>query len=493
MQWFDVDKNGLAKLLERRGKPFIIFELLQNAWDEKSTEVKVTLSRDAGSRYATLMVEDDNPDGFADLKHAFTLFADSQKKTDVKKRGRFNFGEKMVLALCEEARISSTTGSVVFNKSGRRSSKLRRERGSSFVGKIKMTDEEIADCDVAVAKLIPPRGIKTVYNGVELKQRKPVGKIEAVSLQTELADGEGFLRRVTRNTDVEIYEAVGDAGMLYEMGIPVVETGDRWDINIGQKVPLNLDRDNVPPAYLSRVRAAVAERMARELTTEDANSTWVRDAVERYGDKMSDSLINDIARLRYGDKRVSFDPSDPEANALAVTQGYTVVHGPSLSKAEWEAMRRTKAILPAGQVTPSPKPFHPDGKPLKYLPFEKYTPAMKEFCRYAAGIAHKLMKVDLTVQIANDIGWGCAGAYGKGGDLIVNAARLGHDWFGNDIASINDFLIHEFGHEYEGNHLSERYYDALTMLGGKLSKLALEEPELFAGPWMESKLKQMVC
>ena len=32
--WYDVDKEGLAKLLERRGRAYVILELLQNAWDE---------------------------------------------------------------------------------------------------------------------------------------------------------------------------------------------------------------------------------------------------------------------------------------------------------------------------------------------------------------------------------------------------------------------------------------------------------------------------
>ena len=31
--WFDVDKAGLAKLMAGRPKAFIVFELLQNAWD----------------------------------------------------------------------------------------------------------------------------------------------------------------------------------------------------------------------------------------------------------------------------------------------------------------------------------------------------------------------------------------------------------------------------------------------------------------------------
>ena len=32
--WFDVDKAGLAKLMAGRPKAFVLFELLQNAWDE---------------------------------------------------------------------------------------------------------------------------------------------------------------------------------------------------------------------------------------------------------------------------------------------------------------------------------------------------------------------------------------------------------------------------------------------------------------------------
>ena len=99
MQWFDVDKAGLAKLLARKGKEFVLFELVQNAWDEDTRQVQVGLQRIPGTKYAHLMVEDDSPNGFADLSHAFTLFADSAKKQDVNKRGRFNLGEKLVLAV----------------------------------------------------------------------------------------------------------------------------------------------------------------------------------------------------------------------------------------------------------------------------------------------------------------------------------------------------------------------------------------------------------
>src|SRR6476659_1236316 len=42
--WLEIDMVGLRKTLERKGKGWAIFELVQNAWDEDSTEVAVTLT-----------------------------------------------------------------------------------------------------------------------------------------------------------------------------------------------------------------------------------------------------------------------------------------------------------------------------------------------------------------------------------------------------------------------------------------------------------------
>lgn len=71
MEWFSVDRKGLAQLLERKGKSFVLFELVQNAWDEQSTQVTITLERIPSTRFVRLVVEDDNVNGFADLSHAF--------------------------------------------------------------------------------------------------------------------------------------------------------------------------------------------------------------------------------------------------------------------------------------------------------------------------------------------------------------------------------------------------------------------------------------
>ena len=56
------------------------------------------------------------------------------------------------------------------------------------------------------------------------------------TLVTEHGDD---LRPTKRKCRVEIYDPrEGETATLYELGIPVVETGDRWDCSVLQKVPL---------------------------------------------------------------------------------------------------------------------------------------------------------------------------------------------------------------------------------------------------------------
>ncbi len=117
--WVDVDLDGMRKVLERRGKHFTIYELVQNAWDEDVTKIEVSLTRPENGR-SELVASDDSPEGFRNLTDAYTMYAESYKKADPEKRGAFNLGEKCVLALCDEASITTTTGRVTFDAQGRR-------------------------------------------------------------------------------------------------------------------------------------------------------------------------------------------------------------------------------------------------------------------------------------------------------------------------------------------------------------------------------------
>lgn len=475
--WFAVDRAGLAKIAGRRNKNFILRELVQNSWDENSTEIHVeVVPPSAGGGFSTIRVTDDSPEGFKDLSHAYTLFAPSKKVADAMKRGRFNFGEKLVLALCAEARICTTTGTILFERGeNRRRSPKKREAGSVFEGKMKLNAEERETLLSAARSMLVPEGKRTLVNGEEVLPRTPIKTFEW-TLETEVAKDDGVLEKTYRTATLRVFEPLpGEAAHLFEMGIPVVPTGDKYHVDIGQKVPLNLERDNVNPRYLQDVRVAVANHTAELLTSEDANKAWARDALADW--QVKPEVAAKLVELRFGPKAVTFDPSDQEANSIAVSQGYTLVHGSQMNSDEWEQVRKAGALLPAGKVTPSPKPFTPGGRPLRMV--EEATPGMDRFVRYAEEVAHALTGKILSVLIADDDGWAFNGAIGNG-VLHVNAAALGRDWF-NDLASpeMNAFLIHELGHTVESNHLSERYHEALCEMGGKLARLALDRPEVF--------------
>jgi hypothetical protein len=200
--WIDVDLNGLEKLLSRRSKEFILYELIQNAWDVLSTRVDVQLFRPERGR-SRIVVTDDSPRGFRNLNHAFTMYAESEKKGNPRQRGVFNAGEKFVLAFCEDARIISTTGGIVFDANGRRRSRKRVERGSEFSGLLKLNIEDWEHICCAVRKLIPP--IPTFFNGEEIARRNAIHSFECV-LPTVEADGEGNLHRKSQKTEVRVYE-----------------------------------------------------------------------------------------------------------------------------------------------------------------------------------------------------------------------------------------------------------------------------------------------
>lgn len=490
MNWFEVDKAGLAKILAKRGKEFIVYELLQNAWDQNSNKVSATLEK-LGRGKARLVVADDDPNGFSDLSHAWTLFAENNiKRANPSMRGRFDLGEKLVLALCDEAEVVTTTGSVVFDANGRHRGRKSRDVGSVFSGIVRLSNDEFENTCLAVKLLLPPK--PTVFNGSELPMRQPV-KTFMADLPTEIADGEGHLRPTKRKTEVRLYEVLpGEQAMLYEMGIPVVETDDKWHVEIQQKIPLNLDRDNVQPSYLRLIRTLVLNEMHDSIGEQDANQAWVREATSDV--RCSDGAIKAALKGRYGEKFVAFDPSDLEANKRAVAEGYVVIHGPQMNAQEWDNAKRAQAILPAGQVTPSPKPYSQNGKPEDLIPESEWTEGMCLMAAYAKMLAWELMGVEISVRMTL-AGTNFSACYGHW-ELTFNVRVLGYDWFNKPFTEPfegkhDSILIHEFAHEYERDHLSESYYMNICDLGARLVSLALSKPEIFA-PYRKIKTPKLI-
>lgn len=473
MNWFDIDKEGLARLLERKGKAFAVLELIQNSWDEASTLVEVTLVPD-GRGKATLTVTDDNPEGFKFIEHAYTLFADSTKKDDPSKRGRFNLGEKLFLAVCDEATIWTTKGLVIFDSTGRSYDKKdRREAGTKISATIRLNKLEQAEVGRLIWTLLPPAHITTVFNSETVEPREAARVFQA-TLPTEKADAEGILRPTRRLTDIEIFHPRdGEKPHIYEMGIPVCEQDGKYHVNVLQKVPLNFNRDNVTPAYLKQLREAVLNNTFDLLDQEEAHKPWVADALP----KANDSAFKKVVAERFGDRVAIYDPSCPEANQRAVEQGYTVIHGRQLPQGSFGRMREMGVARPTGQHQEfrGDIPTSPDGKPP--IPRDKWTPGMKRVAAYAVQLAEALIGELITVDIYSIATAGWDGAFGKqdflgmplGSTLLFNVGRLGHAWFDNpDQEKIDALLIHEFAHAKAENHKDDAFYHECCRLGAKI-------------------------
>lgn len=464
MDWFTTDKAGLASLLDRRGRHRVLLEPVSNALDEDGVStVAVELRPVEGRRGAFVYsIEDDSLTGFRRLSDAWTMFASSYKKGDVTKRGRFNLGEKLFLSICESASIASVTGSVTFDADGRHTGEAGRDRGSRFEAVVLMTKQDAERGVALIRTMLVPEGVKVTLNGERLEPRTPVHRFEA-TLPTEFQDGQGQWRHSARRTAICLHQpAEGEKPHVYEMGIPVVrEHGGRWHVDVAQKVPLNTDRDNITPAYLRQLREAVLNNSHDLIDDEDANSRWVKDALPN----ATPEALSTVLDLRFGDKRVVADPSDPEANKLAAAAGYTVIGPRSFSRGEWDNIRAHDLVKPAGQVTPSngKVQFDQAGKSIAEA---DWRPGMRRVAAYAVRAAELTLGVAVTVSFHTPpLTEAWAAAYG-GRRLSFNLTRLGYRWFEEpDEAKVDALLIHELAHETQSDHLDHRYHDALCDLG----------------------------
>lgn len=502
---FEVDPKGLAEIQSRRDKVFLIWELVQNALDADGvTKVEVFLRPMAGRAMAALIVQDDAPDGFEDLKHAYTLFAQSPKKQDPTKRGMYDWGEKLVISMCRVASICTTKGTVTFGPKGRTHSRTYKEHGSVFSAEVPMTREEYRAVERKVSWLIPPKGVMVFFNDKRISDRIPMGSFKT-ALPTVFADDDGLLHTTRRQCVVRIHEPRSrEKPHIYEMGIPVCEFGGgvKWHVDVQQRVPGNMERNGVTAGYRRTLRVHVLNAMYEELREDDASEPWARDAAD--DKRCSKPAIARSLDLRFGERRAAQDPSDPEAGKRLVSEGYTLVGSRQLSQGERANAKKAEALKPAGQISPTPKPYsdEPGAPPVEVLPESDWPEVLRRVVEYAKRIHQLIVGGELQVKVVKPRKCNWAAAYGSdfngiasldlannriamrvGGKLDFNWNALGSDFFKKacwgQLTELNDLLIHEFAHAGSMDHLSAEYHEACTKLGARLTDLALSEPKLF--------------
>lgn len=463
--WFEVDKKGLQALQAGKSKTFIIRELVQNAFDEDIKECIVKI--EFMQSIAAITVLDDSPEGFRDLAHAYTLYADTYKRKDPEKRGRFNLGEKEVLSVCEYAEIRTTKGTIIFSKDGRKESTSKRPSGSEVYLNLKLKDSECHKLVEYAMDILPPKGVKYMVNNCPVKYRDPY-KVTEETLKTEIQEGDAF-RSTKRKTEIHVHrvDSYGDA-YLYEMGIPVCVIDCDYSLDVQQKVPLSTDRTKVSGAYLKELYAAVLNVTFDDVTEETSSNNWIRTATT--SENINEAAVETVIEKRYGDKVVVANENDPVSIDRAISNGYRVIRGGEMSGDEWNNVKKFD------KMESSTNKFGSMGG----VPAEPYEPKghHKQWHTLIHRIA-SLMDLDIDIEYVNSMKLSNSAEYGSR-TLTFNVCKIPRHYWNplNNMIKVEllDLIIHEICHE-KGMHYESSYHKAITRLGATLALKMVEDPE----------------
>ena len=449
--WFEVSKDGLKKLQLGKPKHYAIRELLQNAMDEEVTKIEVKSNYDRGLAEFTII--DNSPIGFRDITDAYTLFKPTYKQVDPQKRGRFNLGEKQAFAICEEARVKTTKGTIIFDKDGRHIINSKTEVGTEVSVTIKMTKEEYDSILNEISRYIMPQHIQYIINGNEIPHKQPKDILKA-KLLTEF-EKDGIMRQAERETTVEIYEEP-DRKMLYEMGIPVVDIDCDYSLNVQQRVPLGVDRETVRPIFLKELYAELLKHTAEYLPEESSGSTWVRTGLS-LTDRMDKKTVETVIKKRYGEKALVANPSDPRSIDDAIAHGYHIIRGSEMSKEEWQTVKAFDAV----QTTTDLFEYNVRDVPS----IKELTPDMQAFKDLTIKIAKEVFGISVSVDFFKDSHMVVAQYDQLTKNVSFNLAKLDiRQPFRVETIAV---IFHELAHEF-GSHTEESYHEALAKACAKL-------------------------
>lgn len=478
--WFTVSIEGLKKTLARKGLSVAIYELAQNAMDTDATLIELGLSP-IEDGISTLTCIDNSTVGFSNLDKAHEMYRESAKKGNPLLRGKFNLGEKFVVALCNESSITSMSGQIIFARDKtRRMGSKKTAAGTQFCGELPITPAEYAEVCSRAKLLIPPDGVMITFNGKKLGGHELLKSFET-KLPTEIADDSGILRPTRRNTTVRIFRVKsGEKAWLYEMGIPVVNLPDdmNFHVDIGQKIPSNTERDNVSPAFLKHVFTAVLNQTHGELIDQaTGTASWVTIAFD--SKEVSKEATHAIIKARYGDNVVAHDTKDKGSDNEAMSRGHKVVQKGSLSPQMWKNVKKYHALKKSGDVFPTDQAYL---VPKTVIAPVNYTPNMGRFEKLITDISPVLIDHVATVRFISDERGHFSGcSQWREGAYLFTVNLAFHDvdnWLDNF-----SLLQHEATHHacQNNNHLGEEFWRNQEKIGARMTAIALADRKMFAG------------
>lgn len=484
--WFEVDKNGLNEMFANFPAERMVAELVQNSWDcDKAKECKVVIMPNTGPgmKYTEVTVVDDNPDGFKNLQDAYTLFRSTDKREDPTKRGRYNLGEKIVLARAVNGLITTTTGAIEFDGEGRKNRPSLKTKSGSVVSIQfkKWSDKEVKTTLEFLQKLYVPEGINFHVQGKVVDYTPPM-KVSKVKMATEYLkpDGSGnmVMTKTTRVTELWFYPKRFDQAHLYEMGLPVCEIDGRFDVNVQQKIPLSQDRTLVPQSYIQDIYAEMLMALGDLIEPGDLGETHIRTAME--DERIDPATCARLFKQQFGDKAVLDNPFDPDSNQEAARSGSTLVSTKTFGAAINSKLRQ------AGIQT-STESFCRDrgileqtglGMPEGFKEVKNESEAMINLRKYVQMMVENFYgKKNFTVCFANWAG-NTAALYEHGNRITFNTMCTTKKHMEKPVSLLTATCLHELAHCMGNGH--DGVYDReFEILVNKHTVLMATKPELY--------------
>jgi len=474
---FEVSTQGMRQLQSGREPWQLAKELVSNAWDEESATVcNVTLTS-ITTRQAKLVVFD-NGKGFSNVADAYTLMGYTNKRAKPDVRGGFNIGEKEILSVALSASITTGYHKISFPKSGGRSviKQQTSYTGTTITCLVPWGKRQVEYTIQWLSRMLTPSNITYKVNGIIIEHKTPFFTTNE-TLETIIESNEPGkpMRATRRNTNIELYQE--EETLLYEMGVPVQNIDCPYSVNVLQKVPLPPNRDMVKDSFLKDVYAVVLNSTVNDIA--DPSATWVRTAIEDTITAPETAKL--VMTQRFGSKVVLWS-SDQKSNEKAIAEGYTVVHGKTLSEGERQrfseiGLSHSSDIFPISYVN------------LPDYPEDKWTNGIRNVVSYAKMLAANLpsIKRNISCSVFNSLKVAESASYGDG-HMNFNLARLGHDFFNTVNSTVTSLILHELAHDkaWGTGHMHD-YYKNLERLSGEAVHLALENPGLFK-PFCETLL-----
>jgi hypothetical protein len=278
----------------------------------------------------------------------------------------------------------------------------------------------------------------------------------------------------------------GEQAVLYEKGLPVVDLECEWHVDVQQKVPLNTERNNVSHAYQKAIYVAVVNAMCEVIPEENAATNWVQTAIS--DNRISDEAVKTLATKQFGTKFCLASTTDSGSDKEAVSHEYKVIPRNALNKDQKRIFKRVGIGMASDQVENGK--FKKDADLSgEVVPTEELESAEHEFEKFIMVVSPRLIEHEVTVQFIDDAGVPIEGCTQWRKNSYVFTVNLAHhdcnDWLAN-----LELVLHELAHHKVQNndHLKQLFYDTVTELGAKMTRLALEEPELFPAQYLKANL-----